>query len=142
VDVAISIRTDQPVGNSAMPQDPDFPQTYATLHRRINVCGDDGHTETRNLCEKYKIEASEDPQGFVSPGVLSLARKLIRQDTVLQALVLGARHLERYECNHFGGQVVCQGLMGWCPEPCDGDYELYGEPSWVIEEHLAECLDE
>ena len=140
VDVAISIRTEKPLGESAIPVDPEFPQTYTTLYKRINVCEDDGREQTRNLCEKYKIEATEHVQGFVSPGVLSLTRKLIRQDTVLNALVLGTRHLKSYTCEDVDGQVVCPSLMGLCREPYDGDYEDYGEPSRVIKENLVECL--
>ncbi|MBT7070617.1 MAG: CinA family protein [Anaerolineae bacterium] len=140
VDVAISIRTEKPLGDSAIPEDPEFPQTYTTLYKRINVCEEDGREQTRNLCEKYKVEATEDEQGFVSPGVLSLTRKLIRQDTVLNALVLGTRHLKTYTCKDVDGQVVCPSLMGLCREPYDGDYEDYGEPSKVIKEHLVECL--
>ena len=140
VDVAISIRTEEPLGDSAIPDDPEFPQTYTTLYKRINVCEEDGREQTRNLCEKYKVEATEDEQGFVSAGVLSLTRKLIRQDTVLQALLLGTRHLKSYTCEDVDGKVVCPSLMGLCREPYDGDYEKYHEPSSVIEEHLVECL--
>jgi PncC family amidohydrolase len=142
VDVAISIRTDTPLGDSAVPEDTEFPQTYTTLYERINVCDENGHAQTRDLCQKYKVEATEDEQGFVSPGVLSLVRKLIRQDTVLQALVLGTRHLKSYICEDVDGQVVCPNLMGLCRESYDGDYEEYGEPSWVIKEHLVECLSQ
>lgn len=141
VDVAISIRTDKPLGDSAIPEDPEFPQTYTTLYERINVCEENGHAQTRDLCEKSKIEATEDEQGHVSLGVLSLARKLIREDTVVQALVLGTRHLKSYICENVDGKVVCPSLMGLCREPYDGDYKEYGEPSQVIEEHLVECLE-
>jgi len=98
VDVAATIRTDVAASGSDIPEDPDFPQTFTSVSKRINVCTDDGHQTTRDLCDKYKAEAVADPNGFVSDAVLNLGRKLIRQDTVIYALRLGFQHLNAYQC--------------------------------------------
>lgn len=135
VDVAVSIRTDVAGQGSVIPNDASFPQSFTTAQKRINNCGVDGHQWTRDLCEKYKIEATEDKDGRVSAGVLNLVRKLIRQDTVIQAVTLGKNHLETYQCEKVGDKVVCPNLSGLCIADYDGIYSSYGDPSWVIAGH-------
>jgi len=135
VDVAVSIRTDVAAAGSDIPDDPSFPQTFTSVSRRIYVCDSNGHKETVDLCDKYKIEAAADPQGFVSTGVLDLVRKLIRQDTVINALTLGTTHLDTYNCQMVGQKVVCPNLSQLCTASYDGMYIAYGEPSWVIDSH-------
>lgn len=137
VDVAVAIRTDVAAPGSDLPADPAFPQTFTSVSRRINACDADGHPETRELCEKYKIEAAEDPDGYVSNAVLTVTRKLIRQDTVIDALALGNAHLDAYHCEAVGQAVVCPDLSALCIADYDGQYTAYGEPSWVIEQHMG-----
>ena len=137
VDVAVSIRTNQAGSGSDIPVDTSFPQTFTTVHQRINVCEGDGHQTTQDVCDKYKLEAAADPNGFSSPEVLSLVRQLIRQDTVIDALVLGRSHLDGYVCDNSSGTPVCPNLAALCPEPFDGTYSAYGEPSSVIQQHLG-----
>jgi PncC family amidohydrolase len=137
VDMGVSIRTDKAGTGSDLPTDPSFPQTYTSVSRHINNCGADGQQYTRDLCEKYKIEANADPNGNVSLGVLQLTRKLIRQDTVINALKLGLSHLANYDCTNDGGTAVCPDLLPLCAASYDGTYTQYGEPSWVIQQHLG-----
>jgi PncC family amidohydrolase len=142
VDVGVAIRTDRAAAGSDIPSDPSFPQTFTSVSKRINACGADGHQSTRDVCEKYKIEAAADPHGFVSPGVLQLVRKLIRQDTVISAITIGRDHVEKYDCRKQGDKVVCAGLSEFCTAAYDGRYRTYGEPSYVISRHLgpAKCV--
>ena len=135
VDVAVSIRTDVAAAGSDIPDDPSFPQTFTSVSRRIYVCDSNGHKETVDLCDKYKIEAAADAQGFVSEGVLDLVRKLIRQDTVINALTLGTTHLDTYNCQMVGQKAVCPNLSQICTASYDGMYTAYGEPTWVIDSH-------
>jgi PncC family amidohydrolase len=137
VDVGVSIRTDRAANGSDIPADPSFPKTFTSVSRRIDTCGADGHQMTRDVCEKYKIEAAADEHGFVSPGVLELVRKLIRQDTVINALRIGLDHVEKYDCRQQGDTVVCSGLSELCTAGYDGTYSTFGEPSYVIARHLG-----
>lgn len=137
VDVGVSIRTDKAANGSDIPADPTFPRTFTSVSRRIDTCGADGHQQTREVCEKYRIEAAADEHGFVSPGVLGLTRKLIREDTVINALRIGLDHLETYDCRQQGDTVVCSGLSTLCTSCYDGRYSEYGEPSPVIALHLG-----
>lgn len=138
VDVAVAIRTDVAAAGSDIPTDISFPQTFTSVSRRINACAADGHQETRDLCEKYRIEAAADAQGFVSDGVLRLVRKLIRQDTVIAALTLGSSHLETYNCQMVDGKAVCPNLSQLCTADYDGQYAQFGEPNWVISQHAGQ----
>lgn len=138
VDVAIAIRTDAAAAGSDIPTDVSFPQTFTSVSRRINVCAADGHQATRDVCEKYKIEAAADAQGFVSDGVLRLVRKLIRQDTVIAALTLGSSHLGAYNCQMVGGRAVCPDLSLLCTADYDGQYAQFGEPNWVISQQAGQ----
>lgn len=106
VDVAISVRTDKASGNSDIPADSSFPKTFTSISRRINTCTKDGHQHTRDLCEKYKIEAA---RGYVSLEIQQLVRKLIRQDTVINALRLTQKHIENNNCYRQWGTVACTG---------------------------------
>ncbi|MCX6691449.1 MAG: CinA family protein [Methanoregula sp.] len=137
VDVGVSIRTDKAAAGSDIPADPSFPQTFTSVSRRINTCGDDGHQATRDVCEKYKIEAASSDKGYVSSGVLQLVRKLIRQDTVINAVRIGQDHVEQFNCEKQGDIVVCSGLSGLCTASYDGNYIAFGEPSGVITRHLG-----
>lgn len=135
VDVGVAIRTDVAAAGSDLPTDTSFPQTFTSVSRRINTCAADGHQVTRDVCEKYKIEAAADERGFVSDGVLRLVRKLIRQDTVIAALTLGSSHLGTYNCQTVGGTVLCPDLSQLCTADYDGRYTEFGEPNWVISQH-------
>ena len=137
VDVGVTIRTEAAAAGSDLPEDKSFPQTYTSVSKRINNCVADGHQGTKDLCEKYKIEAAADEKGFVSDGVLSLVRKLIRQDTVINALNLGSVHLAAYDCQADGGTVSCPNLGKLCVADYDGQYTAYGDPTWVISSHVG-----
>ena len=140
VDVGVSIRTDVAGAGSDIPTDPSFPQTYTSISKRINNCAADGHQATRDVCEKYKIEAAANDKGQVSLGVLQLVRKLIRQDTVLNAVKLGLSHLDTYNCTKQDDKVVCPNLSQLCAASYDGSYTAFGEPSWVIAQHIGQTL--
>lgn len=137
VDVGVSIRTDKAATGSDLPSDPSFPQTFTSVSRRINTCGADGHQATRDVCEKYKIEAAANDKGFASFGVLQLVRKLIRQDTVLNAVRIGRDHVEQYNCEMQGDSLVCSSLSEICTASYDGNYIAFQEPSGVITRHLG-----
>lgn len=138
MDVGVAIRTDRAAAGSDIPADLSFPQTFTSVSRRINTCGADGHPATREVCEKYKLEAAADPHGYVSPGVLQLVRKLIRQDTVIDALEIARNHVEKYDCRKQGDTALCAGLSELCTAPYDGRYSTFGEPSQVISRHLGQ----
>ena len=137
VDMAVTIRTDVATAGSDLPTDTSFPQTFTSVSKRINACVADGHQATRDLCEKYKIEAAADAQGYVSDGVLRLVRKLIRQDTVIATIELGSHHLENYNCNVVDGKAICPNLSQLCTADYDGNYTAFGEPNWVISQHAG-----
>lgn len=132
VDVGVSIRTDQAAPGSDLPEDPSFPQTFTSLSRRIQLCDDDGHATTREVCDKYKAEAVADEKGYVSADVLALVRKLVRQDTVLKAAGIATAHLQAYYCEMVDQKVVCPYLGQVCAADYDGLYSTFGEPTWVI----------
>lgn len=142
VDIAVAIRTDVAAAGSDLPIDTSFPQTFTAVSNRINICSE-GHQETRDLCEKYKIEATADQKGYVSDGVLRLMRKLIRQETVISALALGSSYLNTYNCQVVNYKVVCPNLLELCKATYDGNYINVYEPSWVITHHsgLTKCPD-
>lgn len=141
VDVAVSIRTDVAAAGSDIPTDTSFPQTFTSVSRRINACASEGQQPTRDLCEKYRIEAAADAQGYVSEGVLRLVRKLVRQDTVITTLGLATSHMATYDCRYDEVRklAVCPDLSQVCRADYDGTYTAFGEPNWVISQHEGQA---
>ena len=140
VDAAVSIRTtsphqDGPVSARGEPKT----SVFNTRHVRMMLCDGDGLPITHAACRQYRAEAEADPKGFVSDPILSLTRKLIRQNVVIEALRMARQHLHEFVCEEDGDTVTCASLGSLCIAPYDGRYTAYGEPSWVIETHSVEC---
>ncbi|EGJ29298.1 MULTISPECIES: CinA family protein [Moorena] len=136
VNAAVSIRT---ISES---QDSDIheqPIVFNTRHRRMALCDGDGLPMTEVVCQQYRSEAEADPKGYVSAPTLSMTRKLIRQNVVIDALELAQQHLQNFVCTSDGDNVTCKTLDSMCQEPYDGRYIRYGEPTWVIKEHSELC---
>jgi len=141
VDFAISLKTTKGAAQSATSStefaytDPTNSGSYATFHKRLQICGDDGHTTTRAFCEQYYDEALADaPRGFTSTSTIRNVRLAIRQETVFAALVLGAEFLNEICADG------CPKLEGFLETDYDGDYLECGEPSQLINASLSKPL--
>jgi PncC family amidohydrolase len=136
VDMAVSIRGRAQIGEAQN-------AVFNTAHRRITLCDGDGLHRTQKVCNQYRAEAKADPNGYVSDQILSLTRKLIRQNVVIEALKLARQHLEASPaCEKERDTSSCSLLESMCNEPYDGRYSDYGEPSWVIDKHSVVCKTE
>lgn len=125
VDAAVSIRVKNTSSTFAA----------ATLARRYAFCDADGSESTQAACETLMAEADADPRHFSSVETLRAVRAALRSETVAAALALVTEHVSTY-CD--GTDACTSSALSTVPNaPYDGSYADYGEPSWIIEGHLA-----
>lgn len=141
VDAAVSIRASSPnQKNEAQEEAEEQIIIFRTRHRRMKLCDGDGLPMTHTVCKQYRSEAQADPNGYVSNSTLSLTRKLIRQNVVIEVLDLARQYLQESACDNEPKKGTCSDDLEFMPkEPYDGRYQKYGEPSWVIKKYTADC---